>query len=84
MMNKTLTHWKHLLIAAVITVVLITPLAGSSAAQTGGQTHTVQAGENLYRIALRYGYTVEYLAAINGITNPAAIYVGQVLQIPSP
>lgn len=46
-------------------------------------THTVQAGENLFRIALRYGLSVDELAKANGITNPARIYVGQVLEIPS-
>ncbi len=49
-----------------------------------GGTHTVQAGENLFRIALRYGFTVEYLAAVNGISDPTRIYVGQVLTIPDP
>lgn len=47
------------------------------------KTHTVQAGENLFRIALRYGLSTEAVAKANGITNPALIYVGQVLQIPS-
>ncbi len=46
-------------------------------------THTVQAGENLFRIALRYSLSVDALAQANGITNPALVYVGQVLKIPS-
>ncbi len=50
--------------------------------QPGG-THVVQPGENLYRIALRYGTTVEVLARLNGIVNPNLIRVGQVLQIPA-
>ena len=45
-------------------------------------THVVQAGENLYRIGLRYGCSVEQMATANGIVNPARIAVGQVLQIP--
>lgn len=45
-------------------------------------THTVQSGENLFRIALRYGLTTEALANANGITNPDAIAVGMVLNIP--
>jgi len=45
--------------------------------------HTVQAGENMFRIALRYGTSVQAIANANGITNPALIYVGQVLTIPS-
>ncbi|MEJ2151249.1 MAG: LysM peptidoglycan-binding domain-containing protein [Chloroflexota bacterium] len=45
-------------------------------------THTVQAGENLYRIALRYGLTYQELASANGITNPDSVAVGTVLTIP--
>jgi LysM repeat protein len=45
-------------------------------------THTVQTGENLYRIALRYGLTYQELASANGITNADAISVGTVLTIP--
>lgn len=52
--------------------------------QAGGQvTHTVQAGENLYRIALKYGVTVDAIAQANNITNPNLILVGQVLVIPT-
>jgi LysM repeat protein len=47
-----------------------------------GATHVVQAGENLYRIALRYGTTVNALAALNGIYNSNHVVVGQTLIIP--
>ena len=43
--------------------------------------HVVQRGENLYRISLRYGTTVEAIMAANGLTN-YNIYVGQQLRIP--
>lgn len=46
-------------------------------------THVVQAGENLFRIAMRYGMTHEDLAYANGITNPDQIAAGQELQIPT-
>jgi putative chitinase len=46
-------------------------------------THIVQPGENLFRIALRYGTTVDAIAQVNGITNPWYIYVGQELTIPT-
>jgi LysM repeat protein len=46
--------------------------------------HIVQPGENLYRIALMYGTTIEAIAAANGIYNPWCIYVGQRLVIPFP
>ncbi len=45
-------------------------------------THTVRYGENLYRIALRYGVTVGELQQANNLFNPNAIYAGQVLLIP--
>ena len=66
-------------LVSLVCVLLVTPYL--SYAQ-GGTTHTVQTGENLFRIALRYNMTVEYLAAANGITDPTRIYVGQVIVIP--
>lgn len=45
-------------------------------------THVVQAGENLFRIALKYGTTVQAIAAANGIVNPNVVYAGQSLTIP--
>lgn len=49
---------------------------------TGEQIHTVQAGQNLFRIGLQYGCTVSELAAYNGIANPDYINVGQQIRIP--
>ncbi|MCL4249310.1 MAG: LysM peptidoglycan-binding domain-containing protein [Anaerolineae bacterium] len=48
------------------------------------QTHVVQPGENLFRIALRYGLDVPTLAQANNISNTWQIYVGQTLIIPTP
>jgi LysM repeat protein len=48
----------------------------------GERTHVVQAGENLFRIALEYGVTVEALAVANDISNVNLIYPGQSLRIP--
>jgi hypothetical protein len=47
-----------------------------------GKTHVVQAGENLFRIALRYGVALDAVAAANGLANPYLIHVGQQLVIP--
>ena len=44
--------------------------------------HTVQPGENLYRIGLKYGVTWQAVMAANGLTSNK-IYVGQQLKIPS-
>ncbi len=46
-------------------------------------THIVQAGETLSSIAYRYGVSYWDIAALNGLTNPNLIYVGQVLLIPT-
>ncbi len=70
-----------LLILALALSLLASPLPADA---QGGGTHTVQAGENLYRIALRYNLSVGALAAANGIADPARIYAGQVLIIPDP
>jgi LysM repeat protein len=48
----------------------------------GGQTHVVRPGENLFRIALRYGTTAQAIAAANNLPNIHLIYVGQTLRIP--
>ena len=49
----------------------------------GGETvtHVVQAGENLFRISLKYNTTVEAIAAANNIINPSLVYSGQELTI---
>jgi len=47
-----------------------------------GRTYTVRRGDTLFRIALRFGTTVQALAQLNSISDPDLIYVGQVLQIP--
>lgn len=44
--------------------------------------HVVQRGETLFRIALRYGLTIDALSRANGLTNPNSIQVGQRLLIP--
>ena len=45
-------------------------------------THTVAAGENLYRIGLKYGVSWVALANENGLANPNVLSVGQVLKLP--
>ena len=43
--------------------------------------YTVQRGDTLSGIALRFGVTVNYLVNLNGIRNPNLIYVGEILKI---
>ena len=69
-------------------VVLVTVLGlalglASPAFADSSIVHVVRAGENLFRIALRYGTTVNKLAAANGLGNASRIYAGQRLAIPA-
>ncbi|MEO1287014.1 MAG: LysM domain-containing protein, partial [Chloroflexota bacterium] len=50
---------------------------------TGNIVHTVQAGENLYRIGLRYNVPFTQIALANNIGSDYRIFVGQQLIIPS-
>ncbi len=57
------------------------PVAKSSAAARRG-THTVRKGDTLYRIANRYGVSVEALRRENRIGRKGSIRVGQRLSVP--
>jgi LysM repeat protein len=45
-------------------------------------THTVAAGENLFRIGLKYNLSWVDIANENNLANPHALSVGQVLKLP--
>jgi LysM repeat protein len=51
---------------------------------SGAVYHTVQRGENLFRIALYYDTSIESIATANNLADPRQIYAGQVLLIPNP
>ncbi len=74
---------KRLIAFAWVFVLLAGLTPATASAQGSGQIHVVQPGENLFRIALRYRVSVQALASINGISNPALVYVGQTLIIPA-
>ena len=59
-----------------------TSTTGLNMTPISGSTYVVQAGDNLFRIALRAGVDLNTLAAVNGISDPTRIFVGQVLTIP--
>lgn len=74
-------HMRQLIVVlAALAVLVATPVLVW--AQGGQTTHTVQPGENLSRIALKYGTTVQAIVQANNITNPNLIFSGQVLIIP--
>jgi hypothetical protein len=52
-----------------------------NSAPVDASTYTVQAGDNLFRIARHFGVNLLTLASVNGISDPSRIYVGQVLNI---
>ena len=62
--------------------VLIIPRAGSNVNATV-QTYTVQRGDNLRDIALRYSTTIDAIVDVNNITASSYIYPGQELTLPS-
>jgi len=42
--------------------------------------YIVEPGDCLWNIGQKFGYTVSYLATLNGITNPDLIFPGQVIR----
>src|SRR5690349_8147816 len=70
---------------------LTLPIAGVIAITRGAVTlapgdptfHTVQSGETLTAIALRYGVSVDEIVQANGLANANYLYVGQQLAIPN-
>ena len=73
---------KRWVMAGLAIVLLLTPTS-VVLAQGGTVTHMVAPGENLYRISLRYGVSLQAMAWANGLSNPNVVYVGQRLVIPN-
>jgi len=61
---------------------IIPGVTRQDAAAARGEIHVVQSGESLASIAIAYGATVDEIVALNNLTNPDAIYVGQELIVP--
>lgn len=55
---------------------------GGGAVGPAGGTYTVQDGDTLYDIGLRFGVSAEDLMEANDITDPGSLTVGQRLVIP--
>lgn len=54
---------------------------GVVSAQSSDEYYTVQPGDTLSGIAERYGTSYQYLAYINGISDPNKIYVGDTIRV---
>ncbi|MGQ0604606.1 MAG: LysM peptidoglycan-binding domain-containing protein [Anaerolineales bacterium] len=61
---------------------VIPGVGGAAGPATGGATYVVQRGDNLARIAQRFGVPYAALLTANQITNPNLIQIGQTLVIP--
>ena len=57
--------------------------ASPTPAASAGQTYTVQSGDNLSKIAQRFGVSLNALMDANNIRDPNVIRLGQVLTIPA-
>jgi len=60
-------------------LLMLVSVQTTSAAAVCTQFHTVQRGENLYRLSLRYGTTIGALQQANGLGSSTRIYAGQQL-----
>jgi murein DD-endopeptidase MepM/ murein hydrolase activator NlpD len=58
------------------------PVAAPAIPASVSKTYTVVKGDNLTRIASRFGTTVATLVSLNGIKNANLIKVGQVIKLP--
>ncbi|MDH5674720.1 MAG: LysM peptidoglycan-binding domain-containing protein [Myxococcales bacterium] len=68
---------------AALALALLLSFAGAPPVARADLQHTVREGQNLARIARRYGVAVPNLAAANGLSTRAPLRPGQVLVVPS-
>lgn len=73
---------KHLLIATYLATLILLGFA-SQPAHASGETYIVQPGDTLFKIASRYGLSVDDLASANGLNGNFFVYTGQQLLIPT-
>jgi len=68
-----------------LTMIEVAPPEQDPVAQYTGATttHIVELGQELGLIARMYGVAMDDIVALNGITNPDLLYVGQELTIPA-
>lgn len=77
-----LTPGQRLNLPGAATAVPPTVAPGAPPAQACTGTYTVKAGDNLFRIGFRCGFTTEQMAQVNNLRPPYRIFPGQVLKFP--
>src|SRR5512145_352096 len=70
-------------LAALLLVALLGLPVAAQETSPGVTIHVVQRGENLFRIALQYGLSIDELAQLNSIADLGNIQVGQRLLVPT-
>ena len=73
--------WR-LVAALVATLAAVSP-AATQRASGDDQKHQVENGDNLWKIAEKYGANVDELVKLNNLTSPDLILPGQVIQLPA-
>ncbi len=72
------------ILSLTLAIAIVCLSAGPAhAAPPADITYTVQRGDTLFSIAIRFGVTVQAIMQANGLTNADLIYVGQRLTIPT-
>ena len=78
--TSTIRPGQQLVVSGSAKATTSTTKATTVSYSTGASTHTVQAGDTLFRIAKNNGLTLSELRALNGLTSNV-IRVGQVLKV---
>ena len=78
--TSTIRPGQQLVVSGSVKATTSTTKATTVSYSTGASTHTVQAGDTLFRIAKNNGLTLSELRALNGLTSNT-IRVGQVLKV---
>ena len=78
--TSTIRPGQQLVVSGSAKATTSTTKATTVSYSTGASTHTVQAGDTLFRIAKNNGLTLSELKALNGLTSNN-IRVGQVLKV---
>ena len=80
---KTKRLWTAAL-GVLLTALFMLPWNSTAVRAAGETTYVVQPGDTLWRLAQRFGTSVDELVKLNDIRNPDLIFVGQVLLLPTP